>query len=273
MNNLRRAAHWYARHGCLVFACGPRAKTPATSHGCTDATNDALAIDRMWSDPSRNVAIACGPSRLCVVDIDGDEGRESLAALAREHGSLPVTVTAITSRGHHYYFADRDGIARNSASKLGVGVDTRAAGGYVLAPPSIHPSGFVYRWVPGRGPHQIEAAPLPEWIAVALRPVEPTRSAEPIEIDRARVGAYARAALIAECDAVISAGEGTRNHRLNEAAFSVGQLVGAGALDRRLAMGALIQAGQRAGLGAREVLLTVNSGTTAGAAQPRRLSA
>jgi hypothetical protein len=35
---------------------------------------------------------------------------------------------------------------RNSASKLGPGLDIRATGGYVLAPPSVHPTGRRYEW-------------------------------------------------------------------------------------------------------------------------------
>ena len=274
MSSPRHAAHWYARRGFHVFACVARGKVPATAHGCSDATDATDAIDRMWSaDPDFNVAIACGPSAVCVVDVDGEAGAASLARLVGAHGALPPTPTVTTARGLHFYFADPDGVIRNSASKLGEGIDTRGVGGYVLAPPSVHPSGAVYRWALRRGLHEVDLAPLPSWIVAGLAPCELARNPQPVAVDTSRINGYARRALVDECASVSGAPEGTRNHALNRAAFNVGQLVGAGALDRRLALGALIQSGQRAGLSARECLLTVNSGVPAGEAQPRRLSA
>jgi hypothetical protein len=44
------------------------------------------------------------------------------------------------------YFEMPDTSVRNSAGKIGPGLDVRGDGGYVLAPPSIHPSGKPYAW-------------------------------------------------------------------------------------------------------------------------------
>jgi hypothetical protein len=56
-----------------------------------------------------------------------------------------------------------EGVAiRNSAGKLGPGLDVRADGGYIVLPPSIHPSGNPYEWAPGFGPDECEIKPLPE---------------------------------------------------------------------------------------------------------------
>ena len=100
------------------------------------------------------------------------------------------------------------------------------------------------------------------------------RTQEPIDLRVAleRTQRYAASALKAEVDAVLEAGEGARNTRLNRAGFSMGQLVAAGLLPESLALGALIQAGQRAGLSAREALSATNSGFSAGIRQPRRIA-
>ena len=46
-----------------------------------------------------------------------------------------------TSRGWHLYFY----VEEKASCWHGDGVDLKAAGGYVLAPPSVHPSGHIYR--------------------------------------------------------------------------------------------------------------------------------
>jgi hypothetical protein len=275
MADLLRAAQWYARRGLHVHALCPRAKTPATPHGLHDATTDAAAIAAQWSDPTRNVAIATGPSGLCVIDVDGDVGAESLAMLEAEFGPLPITPEALTPRGRHIYFARGDHRIGDSTSKLAPKIDVRAAGGYVLVPPSVHPAGRVYRWRKHRGIHEVGLAPLPLWIAEALEKREPERSAPPTitaPSNGERYTNYSLAALAAECKQVATAPEGTRNATLNRAAFAIGQLVGARLLDDGLARGALIEAGRAAGLSMREAMTTANSGLTAGMREPRRVA-
>ncbi|MGV0732038.1 hypothetical protein [Mycolicibacter sinensis] len=84
---------------------------------------------------------------------------------------------------------------------------------------------------------------------------------------------YATAALADECAAVAATTEGSRNHRLNTAAFNLGQLVGAGALDRAVVEDALRAAARAAGLTDHEVGPTITSGLNAGTAQPRTIPA
>jgi hypothetical protein len=111
-------------------------------HGVKDATCDPRAIESWWRrKPRANVGIATGgPMRLLVLDVDPDaDGEASLVALEREHGPLPATVEAITPRGgRHLYLLVPNGrpLPTISAGKLGPGVDTRGAGGYVVSPPS-----------------------------------------------------------------------------------------------------------------------------------------
>ena len=78
--------------------------------------------------------------------MDGLDAEVELRKLEHAHGALPATVEAITARGRHVYFKIPGERVPNSASKIAPGIDVRGDGGYVLAPPSIHPSGRAYAW-------------------------------------------------------------------------------------------------------------------------------
>lgn len=140
----------YARLGFRVMPLRPRAKVPATEHGCKDATTDEDTIRNWWTLwPRANIGIATGEG-LVVVDIDNDKdkgktGSDSLRTWERAHGELPETVTCLTGSGgvHLYYWSPEQ--YRNAASLL-PDVDIRADGGYVVAPPSVHPNGRTYEW-------------------------------------------------------------------------------------------------------------------------------
>src|SRR5262249_12553200 len=97
--------------------------------------------------PAANIGVATGkPSGIFVVDVDGVDAEAELRKLEAQHGALPPTIEVITARGRHVYFKMPAAPIRNSAGKLGPGLDIRATGGYVLAPPSIHPTGRRYEW-------------------------------------------------------------------------------------------------------------------------------
>ena len=104
-------------------------------------------------------------SGLVVLDIDPKhEGIDSLEQLQHTHGSLPRTLQATTgSGGLHLYFAHPGGIIRNRVG-VAIGIDVRGDGGYVVAPPSIHPNGRSYSWRPGHGPADLAPAPLTGWL-------------------------------------------------------------------------------------------------------------
>jgi hypothetical protein len=70
-----------------------------------------------------------------------------LRRLETAYGELPETVESLTARGRHVWFRmPPDAGVRNSASRIARGIDVRGTGGYVLAPPSVHPSGRKYAW-------------------------------------------------------------------------------------------------------------------------------
>ena len=147
--NLNMALH-FAERGLAVLPVRERDKIPMTKNGCKDAVKDPETIQGWWSQiPRANIGIATGePSGLWVLDIDGEEGEDSLKALEATHGDLPPTMEVHTGGGgRHLYFALPQGLEiSNSAGKVGLKIDVRGNGGYVVAPPSVHKSGRKYEW-------------------------------------------------------------------------------------------------------------------------------
>lgn len=142
-NRLLASALWYARAGFSVFPCKPRGKEPLTPHGCKDASTDEATIRSWWMRwADANVALAV-PAGFVVVDLDGPEAAQALHA---EDYSLPATAVAVTAKGEHHWYTLPEGVRLKNAVRVLPGVDLRTFGGYVIAPPSIHPTGVVYRW-------------------------------------------------------------------------------------------------------------------------------
>jgi hypothetical protein len=168
-----RTALRLAQKGLAVFPCRPRDKRPATANGLKDATTDPAAIAAWWQQhPDFNVAIATGAaSGIFVVDVDGIDAEAALRRLEGEHDALPPSVEVITARGRHIYFQMPDLDLRNSVSSVAPHVDVRATGGYVLAPPSIHPTGRRYAWSVDSAS---AFAAAPAWLLAKLAPPSAT---------------------------------------------------------------------------------------------------
>jgi hypothetical protein len=108
-----------------------------TVTGFHDATRTLQTIERWFIDPDHLLAIPTGkPSGWVVVDIDGDDGWDSLRDLERDYGSLPKTASVRTPRGYHFYFKWPGAEVRCSASQVAPHIDVRGDGGYVIVPPS-----------------------------------------------------------------------------------------------------------------------------------------
>jgi hypothetical protein len=185
------------------------------------------------------------------LDVDAD-GWRTLAYLVDEHGSLPSGPVVMTKSGAHYWFK-----VTGQGNRAGFvpGLDWRGHGGYVLVPPSTHPSGTPYEWaIP---PDEAELVGAPPWLVARLTrqlmpPLTPSR--------RADTSAYGRRALETECGRVALAPEGSRNDQLNRSAFALGGLILAGVLDAGEVADALYDVAIRAGLEHREVVATIRSG-------------
>jgi len=173
----REAALAYLARGWAVVPIAPSGKQPLARWQEFQERIPTGDEVREWYArwPDAGVGIVTGAvSGLAVLDIDpAHGGDESLADLEHLHGALPCTVEAISSGGgRHVYFAHPGGELRNRAG-LAPGIDLRANGGIVVAPPSRHASGRCYTWKASRRPDETELAPMPDWLLRLARGAAP----------------------------------------------------------------------------------------------------
>jgi hypothetical protein len=187
-----RAAREYAELGIAVFPLVPRTKVPACKHGELEGTTDPAAIDATWSRrPNLLVAAALRFTPYFALDVDrrhcGDEWLRSFP-------DLPATVTACSGSGgwsQHFWFRrtpelqdvrvrvltpGRCSLVPDKDWRTGIDVKGLSTG-YVVLPPSIHPSGRQYEWEVSTRLGEIPIADPPDWLVRTLR----RRSAKPVE--------------------------------------------------------------------------------------------
>jgi hypothetical protein len=286
---LRTRALHLASRGWHVFPITPGAKKPPIiDRWETRATTDPDRINHWWRNIPYSVGIATGPSGLVVVDLDTRKpgqtvptrwarlgigsGAAALRALAHQQGTTitPTFATRTPSGGWHLYYTAPPGtVLRNTQAMIGWKIDTRAHGGYVIAPGCpLHPGR--YELVDGRDPVE-----LPTWIHRALTPNPPTALSAPALAAGTSPSSYVLAAVRGECQRVRTAPPGQHNAVLCRAAYALGQLVGAGLLteenaraDLTTAADTLISADCQCTPG--EITRVITAGLTAGARNPRR---
>lgn len=162
---LKEWALTYADMGLAVFPLRPKDKRPATENGCKAATTNKQQIADWWDrHPECNIGIATGGSSggLVVIDLDVDEnkginGYEVLKEWQQKNGDLPESWQSITGRGGYHLFY-RDSAVNQNRVGLYEGVDIRGEGGYIVAPPSIHPNGHRYEWEQEPGEYELAQA-------------------------------------------------------------------------------------------------------------------
>jgi hypothetical protein len=254
MNALLDAALEYARHNWPVFPC--RAKLPLTANGFHDATTDPAQIRAWWTEHrGANIGLTPGRARLLVIDIDGPDGER----LAQQLGLFSEpTLTVVTTRGRHLYWRHPGGHVGNR--KLGKILDVRADSGYVLLPPSLHPSGHRYYWIGSVA----EILPMPGVALDALRNTpdrleQPSRTPAPVATGSPRRRAYVIAAIEAECLELANTMEGNRNNRLNEAAFGLARFIETREVDPAKLADVLTVAARHVGLDDEEIERTIAS--------------
>jgi hypothetical protein len=279
MSGVYRAALALAAKGVPVFPCAPSGKAPLTHRGLYDASTDPAQV-ASWErwQPSANLGVPTGfRSGLLVVDVDckaGVPGIASLQAAERLLGALPSTLVSFTpSGGQHRWFTMPAIEIRNSAGKLGdveaPGVDIRAEGGYVIAPPSSI-DGRPYAWA-----ERHPVAELPAGWVDALRRKErpPVQSWEPrTDRERSRAETWCVRALQNEARDLAFAPGGTRNDRLWRAAAALGGLIHIGAIDAEDVRRALTWAANHWGSRTpRKDRATLERGLAFGRAHPRNI--
>jgi hypothetical protein len=259
---LARAAAELAELGYYVFPLVPRTKRPITETGFKAATRDARQIADWWRrSPAANIGIACGASAIVVLDIDTKAGAEPREILSRyDRAGAPVVGTGLAperNERHPRSLTGRRGVQvyfrgeMPSAARLVIdGVEIKGVGGYVVAPPSVHPCGVEYV---GQLPPVADLPPIPVWLPALVR--RPERRPFPIaarEPDPSRV-------LAGLVRVVREAGVGNRNHATFWAVHRAADHASAGTLDGHHALGAIRDAALATGLEEIEVDRTIRS--------------
>jgi hypothetical protein len=288
---LRTWALHLAARGWHVFPITPGAKKPPViDRWETRASTDPDQITRWWRQVPFSIGIATGPSGLVVVDLDTPKPGETapdrwaalgigsgagvLRALARQHDTTVTPTFAVTTPSggwHLYYTAPTGAQLRNTQDALGWKIDTRAQGGYVVAPGSpVAPGG--YELIDDREP-----AELPSWLHQALTPKPATALSAPAVAAATNPNGYASAAIRGEAHGVRTAPPGQHNAVLCRAAYALGQLIGAGILDHDTARAELTVAAEAlisadCDCTPTEVARVIAAGLAAGARNPRRIT-
>jgi hypothetical protein len=255
---IEAAALGYMRRGWPVFVLGRSKRPVANCAGCKTAgprhdpaacgcltchgfyaatTSPARLAAMLRAVPGGVLAIRTGTAAgLAVVDIDPRNGGQVDRALM-----TPTAAVATGGGGWHLYYRHPGGPLLPAVPGR-PGVDVKADGGYVVAPPSVHPgTGRAYRWAGERPvtemPPALRAALAP---AAADRPAPLTASPE----TRRAGGISSPAALLAaHLAAVRDAPEGKRRHTLYGAARGIARMVTAGAITEHDARAVLTAAG------------------------------
>jgi hypothetical protein len=174
----------YLEHGWSLIEVERRGKIPAGKWAHAQTERASSADVALWLDAGSNLGVVTGElSGLVVVDCDN---ADAVARVTLE-GYRP-TPTVITGRGCHLYFRWPGQHVGNAVGIL-EGVDVRGEGGFCVVPPSVHPSGEVYRWATGLSLADLPPAECPAWLLRASETAQKGREpSEWVAAFRSQVG-------------------------------------------------------------------------------------
>lgn len=156
-------AQRYASLGLRVLPVTPGKKSPPLlTHWPEEASADPQTVAGWWrGTPGANIAVVMGGG---LVDVESDKkgavsGEDSLAEWADSPAGceLPHTWAFESGSGgiHRLYRSP----ALGNRTDVLPAVDVRGAGGYAVFPPSLHPNGKRYKWLPGCSPEDMPDGP------------------------------------------------------------------------------------------------------------------
>ena len=264
----------YAARAQPVFPLHLRKVPYKATHGFKDATTDPALIRDWWSQwPHSLVGGATGHVSV-VLDVDVKDGRNGFDTLAElGFASLPETPMAHTrSGGLHLHFSappfDIGCTVGNTGRGIGIGLDWRGLGGYVVLPSP----GSGYWWDPHWNWDTVPLAKVP----AELLPREKVEIAPGVAMDCIGLDAYGEAALESAIEKILAAPAGSQRMTLNNECLSIGSLAAAGGVPPDLALDVLLTAA--AGLRsydpkrpwrADQIAMTVKTAFRDGMARPR----
>jgi len=229
------------------------------------ASDDPDTVRDWWRRaPQRNIGLVMGgEGRLVALDVDGPDGRASLAELEAKHGTLPATLSSASGRddgGEHRIFRlpTHLDLARIKNRKFLPGLDVKANNGQIACAPSEHNTGRIYTWTV-----RVEVAEMPEWLyaAMCMATTSPATTPTPTPATKSRPLApnssatvrYVMRALDKACQDIATTSEGSRNEKLFAKACTVLEYFHGEQMDHAEAIDELTAAGMSCGLSKGEV--------------------
>ena len=229
------ALKWSAA-GWRVIPLTPGDKKPLTAHGCKDGSTDAEIITAWWTKwPDANIGVCTG-NGLVVLDVDTKDGKDGWQALAavgitREllDGLKTYTVTTPTLGSHYWFYSDEPVRGGQDVLGPGSGVDLRAEGGYIVAPPSRRPEGTYLVSYCGNACDSDQLprlSKLASWSALGdkihrpVPPPPPPRPSDPITDEELQQRVGRAKAFLGKCPEAVS-GQGGHNQTFSVASALV----------------------------------------------------
>lgn len=155
-SGLRIAAQSYADLGLSIIPLKAMSKFPDLSrwqqYQGRRPTDEEIAD---WFSRPRNIAIVCGEISGGLVGLDFDDPRAFVYCFPDYHRLSDETFVVETSRGVGHVYARMKGggkpksttLKKKPGARVWLPLDVQAEGKYLVAPPSVHPSGKPYRFV------------------------------------------------------------------------------------------------------------------------------
>lgn len=253
---LAEAAEFYAAKGLKILALAEKDKRPdgrVCPNGFKNATNDLTKVKSAWAQqPHLNIGIVTGKENgIVVVDIDGNEGKTTWSNLIKQHAYKSQTLKITTGKGCHLYFKYPVALSVvKNRVRFVDGIDIRADGGYIVAAPSVHPSGRKYKVA--RPVDFSELEELPDWLLKLILGNNSALEMEPTGVNSAgqKLPMDVENAL-----AVLSATkEGSRHNTLIKQANLIAGKCQQKGLDEATVKELILQATLKTGLTEKEIL-------------------
>lgn len=131
---------FYRERELSILPCVYAGKTPKLPWKEFQGRLPTVEEIESWCRERINVAIVTGAvSKIVAIDPDSEAAARYVA---KKFGGSPMRTKA--TRGEHLYYKHPGVMIPNKAKLKGIELDVRGDGGYVLAAPSVHPSGAIY---------------------------------------------------------------------------------------------------------------------------------
>jgi hypothetical protein len=190
MDNLHEHISKYQQEGLSFIPIPFKSKVPTIEWKKYQTEKPTQQEVAGWfNGHDTNLAIICGDvsDGLVILDFDSQEVFERFRIVAQstlKQDILEFTRVSKTSRGYHVWLKVGEPVSNQKYPSM----DIKSNGGYIIAPPSVHPEGATYKLLNNEPinfvtslaeigiqtvkPNKIATTDNPGWVSIALQGVE-----------------------------------------------------------------------------------------------------